>query len=187
MHTINIDENILGSSFIDLFQGSQYIKLSMSDYKEDGLSPYDYCSSETMIGQYSFLDFDVEKVAVKINQDKQLKEVMLKLKVWDGQHFYEKVTEKYGMPDTSSLSKYYIEKHGFEIPTTIKIDSVNNYYNNLPKPRIKDFPEVRSLSWYDVNNKSGKVLADLVIKNKSNPSNKFQKQEIWVVFRRAKK
>ncbi len=183
--TMIIDESVLSMSFSDLFKGTTYVELEMSNTIGDGLSSYDYCTVNEMAGQYNFLGVNVEKLAVKIDKDGNLKEVLIILKIWDTEHFYKTVTDRYGMPDTSSLSKFYIEKHGFKIPTQVPKDSLNDYYNQLPKPEIKDFPEIQSLAWYDINKNSKNILTDLLIRNKTNPANNFEEKEIWISFKRA--
>lgn len=183
-----IDESILGKSFSDVFKDSTYVEINMGNSIGSGLTSYDYCTVDGMAGQYHFLGFPVEKVAAKVElgEDKKFKEILLILKVWDAEQFYQKVVDKYGMPNTSSLSKFYLEKHGFKLPVEVEKDSLGKYYEQIPKPEVKDFHEIQSVAWYDINKKSNGVLTDLFIKNKTNPTNNFQEREIWVSFKRAR-
>ncbi|NVN17025.1 hypothetical protein GUA46_01620 [Muricauda sp. HICW] len=186
--TMVIDESVLCKSFSDVFKDSTYIELNMSNSVDSGLTSYDYCTVDGMAGQYHFLGFPVEKIAAKIEfaKDKNFKEILVILKVWDAEPFYKKVVRKYGMPNTSGLSKFYLEKHGFKIPVEVHKDSLDKYYEQIPKPEVKDFHEIQSLAWYDINKKNNCVLTDLLIKNRTNPANNFQEKEIWVSFKRAR-
>lgn len=186
--TMVLDESILGKSFSDVFKDSTYVEINMGNSIGSGLTSYDYCTVDGMAGQYHFLGFPVEKIAAKIEfaKDKNFKEILVILKVWDAEPFYKKVVRKYGMPNTSGLSKFYLEKHEFKLPVEEQKDSLDKYYEQIPKPEVKDFHEIQSLAWYDINKKNNRVLTDLLIKNRTNPANNFQEKEIWVSFKRAR-
>jgi len=186
--TMLIDETILDKSFSEVLKDSTYIELNMNNSIDSGLTSYDYCTVDEMAGQYHFLGFPVEKVAgkVELGKDKKFKEILLILKVWDAEQFHQKVVNKYGMPNTSSLSRFYLEKHGFKLPVEVQKDSLDKYYAQIPKPEVKDFHEIQSLAWYDINKKNNGVITDLLIKNKTNPANNFQRKEIWISFKRAR-
>lgn len=183
-----IDESVICKSFSDVFKDSTYIELNMHNSIDSGLISYNYCTVNGMAGQYHFLGFSVEKIAakVKLGEDKKFKEILLILKVWDVEQFYQKVVGKYGMPNTSSLSKFYLKKHGFKLPIEVRKDSLDKYYEEMPKPEVKNFHEIQSLAWYDINKKNNCVLTDLLIKNRTNPTNNFQEKEIWVSFKHAR-
>lgn len=57
-------------------------------------------------GGYNYLGFEVNKLAFKLDEKNNFKEVLLIIKLWDAEKFYKKVLERYGEPNTSSLSKY---------------------------------------------------------------------------------
>lgn len=181
-----VDATIINSPFTDTFDSSIVIRLNEQNYKEYGLVSYDYVATNERISSYTFLDMNIHKMAFKVDEKDKIKEVLLVLKVWDSEHFFRKMVETYELPNTSSLSKFYIEKHGFDIPTSINKDSLENYYNKLPKPEVNEFHELKSLIWYDVIDKTKENQADIIIKNRTNPSNKFSDKEIWVIIKRAK-
>jgi len=185
---MDIDESILSKSFSDVFKDSTYVKINMDNSIGSGLTSYDYCTVDQMAGQYHFLGFPVEKLAAKVEFDetKKFKEILVILKVWDAEQFYQKVVGKYGMPNTSSLSKYYLEKHGFKLPNQVKKGSLDKYYEQIPNPEIKDFQDIQNLAWFHIDSKNSGVVTDILIKNKTNPTNNFQEKEIWVSFRSAR-
>ncbi|MDC6366453.1 MULTISPECIES: hypothetical protein [Flavobacteriaceae] len=184
---MSIDESILSTSLSDMFKESELVCLNMSNFKEHpGLTSFDYCTIQGIEGYHTFLDFNIHKLAFKVDNSKRINEVLLIIRVWDSTDFFEKTVNNYGLPNSSSLSKYYIEKHGFRIPPEIDRDSLLNYYENLPEPQIEEFEELQSLIWYDLKKNSHKTLADMIIKNKTDPSNKYLEKEIWVSFKRAK-
>ena len=178
-----IDENILNCSFPYLIKKYDLIELDMNNFKEHGLASYDYSTKNGMLVNDKFLEFTISKIAFKVDQEKNAKEILLKIKTFDLEFFYKKIVDKYGMPNSSNLSKHYIEKHGFEIPSKIEMDSLQRYYEKLPKPKLADFPEIQSLAWYDLD-KSNKT--DMLIRNKTHPTDVFKEKEIWVVIKRSK-
>ena len=177
---------IINEPFHDIFNPSIMIGLHEQNYREYGLVSYDYVTRGEMIPTYTFLDENIQKLAVKIDKSENLKEILLVLKVWDSEHFFGKIVETYGMPNTTSLSKFFLQKYGFNIPTSVKEDSLMNYYGNLPKPKINEFHELKNLVWYDINEKTKESQTDLIVKNRTDPSNKFSDKEIWVILKRAK-
>lgn len=182
-----IDEKILSTSFSDLVNESMYIELEQSGSKEYGLVLYDYCTVDAMKGYYSFLGLSIDKLAIKVDDDKRLKEVLLILKVWDAKEFYNRMEKKYGMPNTTSLSKFYLEKYGYKTPPEIGKDELQGYYESLPQPTTIDLPELRSMAWYDLNDTAKNLVpTDILVRNKSNSSDKFEQKEIWVSIKRSK-
>ena len=180
---IRIDENILTDTISNINKHEELIKLSMNNYDVYGLASYDYCTQGEDYTDYYFLGYMVNKLAIKVDNNEMVKEVLLKVKTFDLEKFYQKVIDSYGMPSTMSLSKFYLEKKGFQIPTEIERDSLNEYYSEIPQPKLNEFPEVQSLTWYNVKNGD---MADMQIKNKTHPSEIFTEKEVWIVFKRAK-
>ncbi len=183
---MTVDENVLGKTLSELFKNSEPLKLDKSNYEQYRFPNYHFCSSPSMSGLYDFLGFQIEKLVVKVDGEQEIKEMLLIIKISDPQLFYNKFVMVYGMPETSSLSKYYIEKHGFKIPTEIEGDSLENYYEGLPKPSKEEFSELSSLAWYDVNKRSDGIPIDIIVYNKTHPNNGFAEKEVRVVFKKAK-
>ncbi|MDC6390853.1 hypothetical protein PP182_19360 [Maribacter sp. PR1] len=100
--------------------------------------------------------------------------------------FYDKVVKEYGMPETSSLSQFYLEKHGYKNPIEVENDSLNEYYENISMPELEDFSIVRSSNWYGINKNTEGTSIGLVIRNKTSPQDIFSKKEIWITFIREK-
>ena len=182
---MTVDEKILSMQFDDLYKSSSFVALDMWNYKEHGLVNYDYCTDQNMGGHFTFMDFNVEKMGIRLDEGKGLKEVLVVLKMVDAEQFYRKMVERYGMPGTTSLSKYYIEKHGFRIPPEMEAYNERSY-DSLPQPKIADFQDLRSVVWYDLNENTEDVQTDIFVTNRTDPSSKFMEKEIWVVFKKAK-
>lgn len=182
----SLSESILSKSFGEIYVKDDYIKLDDHNHKDFGLANFHYCSTKSLKGIYSFLGYPVDKLAVKIDSTNALKEVVLIIETYDDTTFYQKMVAKYGLPGSSRLSAYFIEKNGFKVPTEIMRDTLPQYYENLPKPKIAEFGELQNVVWFDVQKSPANTLAHIEVRNKTNPSNKFRKKEIWVFLRKAK-
>ena len=183
-----IDENTLGTSLSELFLGNKPIEIRESNYKDYRFPNYEYCSGEELVGMYNFYGFKIDRFAVKMNAEQRVREIVVVIKTYEPQLFYETINKWFGTPSTGSLSKFYIEKHGFQIPTQIDRDSLDSYYERLPKPSLDEFSELKNLAWYDINksNLSSNSSIDLIIKNKTNPNLEFHTKEIWVILKECK-
>lgn len=178
-----VDENLLSISLSKIKKQQDLIKLNTDNYDIYGLASYDYCTQNDIFSNYYFFEYLVKSIAIKVDKNEKLKEVLLKLETEDMERFYQNVIEVYGTPSTMSLSKFYLEKKGFLIPTEIEQQSLNEYFSKIPKPQMNEYPELRSLTWFDLKNNE---TADMQIRNKSNPLDIFNKKEVWVIFKRVK-
>lgn len=178
-----IDENLLNLSVSKIKIQQDLIKLNTDNYHTYGLASYDYCTQNGTFTSYYFLEYLVKSVAIKVDKNEILKEILLKVETHDMVGFYQNVIEVYGEPSTMSLSKFYLEKKGFRIPTEIDQHSLSDYFSKIPKPQINEFPELQSITWFDLKDNE---MADMQIRNKSHPSDIFNTKEVWVIFKRAK-
>ncbi len=184
---MTIDENTLGRGLSGLFLGFEPIEITQSNYMDYRYPNYEYCSGEDLMGVYDFYGFKVERFAAKINKFDEVREVLLVVKTHETELFYETVNKRFGTPSSSRLSKFYIEKHGFQIPPKVDKKSLDSYYKNLPKPTIRDFPDLKSLAWYNIRkNNINSPSIDLIIRNKTSPDSKFLQKEIWVILKQSK-
>lgn len=177
-----VDEQILYDSFFNLNENHNFIKIEENSLVDNGLTSYDYYTNIEKNFNCNFLGFTIFQIAIKIDDNENLKEILLKIKTYDLDSLYKKIIKKYEMPYSTSLSKYYIEKRGYQIPSNIKKDSLVNYYDNLQKPELEDFPELRDLVWFGLpmDNK-----INMLIKNKTNPEDIYSKKEVWIIFKKV--
>lgn len=180
---IRIDEKFINKSLTDLDSSLTLIPLNMLNYEEFGMASYDYCTDPKTNFDLEFLGFEIKNLGIKVADDNKIKEVLIKISTYDLDIFYDKIVSIYGNPNATSLSKYYLEKNGFEIPINIDHDKLEDYYSKLPKPTQVDYPELLSLSWFGLN-QDEKV--NLQIRNKTNPLNFYQEKEVWIIFKKAK-
>lgn len=184
MQTNSLSENMLNNDFSNYYDERMVI-INDENYISCGIGvKYDYYSPPEVSNSYFFMKETISKMGFVINKNKTLKEVGLFMEIKDPDNFYDKIVDKYGMPDTASLSKHYIEQHNHKIPSA---DDKPNKYNDLPKPKKKDFKNLKSLIWYGLNSEdSTKVTTDLILRNRTNPDDNNSTKLIEVVFKRSK-
>ncbi|TVZ16482.1 hypothetical protein [Maribacter sp. MAR_2009_72] len=183
---MNIDYDFLDRSITELFQGLEYIECNNENFTECYFPASNYSTISGTPTNYNFLGFPVQKIGAYVNTENELKKLTLSVKVPNGRLFYDKVVKKYGMPETSSLSQFYLEKYGYKTPMEIEKDSWNESYENINKPKMEDLSIIKSSNWYGINEGSGRTSIGMVIKNKTNPQNLFSEKEIWITFIREK-
>ncbi|WP_047246765.1 hypothetical protein [Maribacter thermophilus] len=183
---MNMDYTFLGKSVKELFQGLEYIECNNENFRECYFPASNYSTISGIPTNYNFLGFPVQKMGAYVNTKNELKKFTISVEVPDAGFFYDQVVKEYGMPETSSLSKFYLEKYGYKTPNEINKDSLDEYYQNLNKPEIDDFSIVRSTTWYDIDKGSGRTPIGMIVSNKTSPEDMFSKREIWITFIRQR-
>ncbi|PIB25417.1 hypothetical protein BFP77_00950 [Maribacter sp. 4U21] len=184
MQQFNIDENILNRSFSD-YESEYFIKIDQEEMHDYEISyHYNYYYPSGTPFNFSFMKHRVSKAGFAVAKDKSIEQVVLYLKIFDIDMFYKDLVKRYGKPETTSISKFYLEKHGYKIPS--ETDGFNeNSYDSLPTPLLKDFKNLRNVTWYEVNDSVNKIETNLIVRNK--PSNIIlgtQTHEVEITFRR---
>lgn len=182
---MEIDYQILEKSVSEVFHDQSYQYRDNMNFEQCPFPGCDYCSINEMSLSYTFLGYPVLRLGIYVNVKEEFKKVMFSINVPDANYFYESVVEAYGLPESTSLSTYYIESQGYKTPPELNSDSLDFYYENLKSPEVKDFPNLKNLIWYDLNSKNGESSTNMIIMNKSHPQNKFAHKEIWVSFRKS--
>ena len=183
---MEIESTIVDRSIQEIFGNIPYIESGNSNFRQCHFPAANFCSVSDVSTNYSFMNFDVHNLGVYVNARGELKKVVFSVIVLDPHDFYHKVIDYYGMPETSSLSKYYIEQQGYTIPPKIEKDSLEMYYKKLRLPTVEDYPILRNITWYEVKKDSFGNSTDMIISNKGNPENLFSEKEIWIMFRKSK-
>lgn len=157
-----INEDVLSENFSD-YANDSFIKINQDTSYDYGIS-YNYYYPPESVVHYSFMGNIVSKAAFAVGENNSIEQVILYLEIFDIDFFYKDLVKKYGEPEIVSLSKAYIEQHGFKIPPDMENFNENSY-DSLPKPKLEDYKNLRNVNWYEVNASANKVETSLIVRN----------------------
>lgn len=184
MQLVEIDEQILDRNFSE-YRNNYFIEIDQNTSYDYGISyHYNYYYSDQSPTSFKYIKHTVKKAAFAVRKEESsIEQVIIYLEIFDIDMFYEKLVNKYGTPATLSLSKKYIEEHGFSIPPEMENFSQDSY-DGLPKPQIDDYKNLRNISWYNVNNTTGTNIT--VRNNLTNKIMDIETYEVQVIFKKSK-
>ncbi|WP_299532394.1 hypothetical protein [Ulvibacterium sp.] len=187
---MEIDENILSRSFSE-YHNVTFIKIDQNTSYDYGISyHYNYFYPTESPIPFSFMGHTVSRAAFAVKEEQNsIQSVVLFLEVFDIDLFYSEMVEKFGQPGTVSVSKIYLEQHGYKIPT--EIENFNeSYYDSLPVPKLKDYKNLRNINWYEVNDVKNDMANDTNIIVRNNLVNRVmdtETHEVEITFLESKK
>lgn len=106
---------------------------------------------------YTFNNYPVAYMGVIENEGK-IKEISLFIEPFNFEIFISGLVIDYGMPETTGLSKEYLNHYGYETPDLYSQKVVDSIYSNLPLPNSNNLHLLRSMSWYDLGKDKNVIL-----------------------------
>lgn len=179
-----IDGNILNSDF-SKYENENFIMVTQENCEYLDVSPkYSYYYPSDATETFTFLRHRVSDAAFKVEND-SIREVKVTLEVFDIDKFYKEIAKKYGEASSASISKKYLEEHGFKVPT--ETDNFNeNAYDQLSLPQIKDYKNLRYVIWSNVANSETSDTYMVVRNRKSVTIMDTEVHDVEVLFRKEK-
>jgi len=181
-----ITTDILNEDFVK-YRNEGFIEVDQNfTYDYDISYHYNFYYPEGSNLTYTFMGYPVSKAAFAVKDNGSIEQVALYITMFDIDYFYQSMVEKFGDPGTLSISKFYLEQHGFKIPPeTDNFDETS--YDSLPKPKLTDFKNLRNINWYEVNSEANPIDTYIIVRNIKNYKLMNQNiNEVEVLFRKAK-